>query len=47
MRRSGKTPGQKKIARKQGAEKRLLNKKEVKTDSFSPPGVGGVLHDNL
>jgi len=21
------------------------NKKEVKTDSFSPPGVGGVLHD--
>jgi hypothetical protein len=22
------------------------NKKEVKTGSFSPPGVGGVLHDN-
>jgi len=22
------------------------NKKEVKTASFSPPGVGGVLHDN-
>jgi len=22
------------------------NKKEVKTTSFSPPGVGGVLHDN-
>ncbi len=22
------------------------NKREVKTGSFSPPGVGGVLHDN-
>jgi hypothetical protein len=24
----------------------LQNKKEVKTGTFSPPGVGGVLHDN-
>jgi hypothetical protein len=23
------------------------NKKEVKTGSFSPPGVGGVLHGNI
>jgi hypothetical protein len=23
------------------------NKKEVKTGSFSPPGVGGVLHDKI
>jgi hypothetical protein len=24
---------------------RPQNKKEVKTNAFSPPGVGGVLHD--
>src|SRR5258708_1446104 len=31
---------------KQPAETCPKNKKEVKTGSFSPPGVGGVLHDN-
>jgi len=29
-----------------GSNKAWKNKKEVKTGSFSPPGVGGVLHDN-
>src|SRR6266481_3645406 len=28
------------------SRERRANKKEVKTGSFSPPGVGGVLHDN-
>jgi len=28
-----------------GLRRGLRNKKEVKTASFSPPGVGGVLHD--
>ena len=29
-----------------GTSEPLKNKKEVKTGSFSPPGVDGVLHDN-
>ena len=34
------------ILKQRRAEVDARNKKEVKTTSFSPPGVGGVLHDN-